>query len=78
MQTELSLHFRALFVDKCPRSRPEPADADPTLATPGATILDKTQGFAPESAFPREITCFWELLLPTYLILLNDEVDMMV
>ena len=59
---------------------------DPTSATPGATLPEKTQGFAPESVSIREFARFWTLTLPNCLMIAltwwrgwhDDVVDMMV
>jgi hypothetical protein len=51
---------------------------DLTSATPGATLPEKTQGFAPESVFTREFTRF--PTLPNYFIVggwRDDVVDVM-
>ena len=51
---ESLVHFLSTaFPDRGPETR----DTDPTFATPGATILVKTHGFARESGFTRKFTC---------------------
>ena len=51
---ESLVHFLSTaFPDRGPETR----DTDPTFATPGATILVKTHGFARESGFTHKFTC---------------------
>ena len=69
VQIELSPQSCAHFVDNFPRSSRRPTE---TLATPGATLPLKTQGFPPESAVTCEVTRFRIAALPNYLV-----VDMM-
>ena len=49
-----------------PRPR---GNRDPSSATPGATLPERTQGFAPESVFTREFTRFRTATLPNYLMM---------
>ena len=58
-----------------PRNR---GNRDPTSATPGATLPEKTQGFAPETVFTREFTRFQIVALPVMVGWHDDAVDMMV
>jgi len=69
VQIELSPQSCAHFVDNFPRSSRGPTEI---LATPGATLPVKTQGFPPESAATCEVTRFRTAALPNYLV-----VDMM-
>ena len=72
----------ALFVDRLSQIEARTCgNRDPTSATPGPTLPEKTEGFVPEIFFTREFTCFRAVTLPNYLMMggwHHDVVDMMV
>ena len=77
-----SRHSPVRFLSTTVPDRAPHPNIDPTSATPGATLPDKTLGFAPENVFTREFTRFRTLTLlycsDTRTALAHHVVDMII